>query len=144
MGFNFMWVVVKIMVPFWVPSIIRHLISGVPKKTLILTITHVWPQSKILVSPLITPIAVPYIIPFIIPLRSLDYSSFAALLHPVLVRGRLREVNLHLGGTVHNPLPPSIPLIFIKSPPLYYEILSLWYISIYGEYLILGRVGGLV
>ena len=26
------WVVVNIMVPFWVPSIIRHLILRVPKK----------------------------------------------------------------------------------------------------------------
>ena len=26
------WVVVKIMVPFWVPSIVRHLIFRVPKK----------------------------------------------------------------------------------------------------------------
>ena len=26
------WVVVKIMVPFWVPIIIRHLLFGVPKK----------------------------------------------------------------------------------------------------------------
>ena len=26
------WVVVKIMVPFWVPNIVRHLIFGVPKK----------------------------------------------------------------------------------------------------------------
>ena len=26
------WVVVKIMVPFWVPAIIRHLIFRVPKK----------------------------------------------------------------------------------------------------------------
>ena len=29
------WVVVKIMVPFWIPIIIRHLIFGVPKKGLI-------------------------------------------------------------------------------------------------------------
>ena len=27
-----MWVVVKIMVPFWVPIIIRHLLFRVPKK----------------------------------------------------------------------------------------------------------------
>ena len=27
-----MWVVVKIMVPFWVPGIVRHLIFRVPKK----------------------------------------------------------------------------------------------------------------
>ena len=27
-----MWVVVKIMVPFWVPTIIRHLLFRVPKK----------------------------------------------------------------------------------------------------------------
>ena len=27
-----MWVVVKIMVPFWIPIIIRHLIFMVPKK----------------------------------------------------------------------------------------------------------------
>ena len=26
------WVVVKIMVPFWIPNIIRHLIFRVPKK----------------------------------------------------------------------------------------------------------------
>ena len=26
------WVVVKIMVPFWVPILVRHLISRVPKK----------------------------------------------------------------------------------------------------------------
>ena len=25
------WVVVKIMIPFWIPIIIRHLILGVPK-----------------------------------------------------------------------------------------------------------------
>ena len=37
-----MWVVVKIMVPFWVPIIIRHLLlSGTQKGTLILTTTHV-------------------------------------------------------------------------------------------------------
>ena len=37
-----MWVVVKIMVPFWVPIIIGHLIFRVPKKgPLILTTTHV-------------------------------------------------------------------------------------------------------
>ena len=37
-----MWVVVKIMVPFWVPIIIRHLLFRVPKKgTIILTTTHV-------------------------------------------------------------------------------------------------------
>ena len=29
---GFMWVDVKIMVPFWVPIIIRHLIIRVPKK----------------------------------------------------------------------------------------------------------------
>ena len=29
---KFMWVVVKIMVPFWIPIIIRQLIFGVPKK----------------------------------------------------------------------------------------------------------------
>ena len=28
----FMWAVFKIMVPFWVPDIIRHLIFRVPKK----------------------------------------------------------------------------------------------------------------
>ena len=28
----FKWVVVKIMVPFWVPIIIRHLLFRVPKK----------------------------------------------------------------------------------------------------------------
>ena len=27
-----MWVVVKIMVPFWVPNIVRHLLFRVPKK----------------------------------------------------------------------------------------------------------------
>ena len=32
-GFQgFQWVVVKIMVPFWVPIIIRHLLFRVPKK----------------------------------------------------------------------------------------------------------------
>ena len=37
-----MWLVVKIMVPFWVPIIIRPLIFRVPKKgTIILTTTHV-------------------------------------------------------------------------------------------------------
>ena len=35
------WVVVKIMVPFWVPNIIRHLLLGYPKRTIILTTTHV-------------------------------------------------------------------------------------------------------
>ena len=35
------WVVVKIMVPFWAPNIVRHLIFRVPQKgTLILTPTH--------------------------------------------------------------------------------------------------------
>ena len=35
------WVVVKIMVPFWIPIIIRPLIFRVPKKgTIILTTTH--------------------------------------------------------------------------------------------------------
>ena len=35
------WVVVKIMVPRWIPITIRHLISGVPKKgTRILTTAH--------------------------------------------------------------------------------------------------------
>ena len=32
MGSYIIWVVVKIMVPFWVPIIIRHLIFRVPKK----------------------------------------------------------------------------------------------------------------
>ena len=37
-----MWVVVKIMVPFWVLIIIRHLLFRVPQKsTLILKTTHV-------------------------------------------------------------------------------------------------------
>ena len=27
-----MWVVVKIMVPFWVPNVVRHLLFRVPKK----------------------------------------------------------------------------------------------------------------
>ena len=31
-GYVGIWVVVKIMVPFWVPIIIRHLIFRVPKK----------------------------------------------------------------------------------------------------------------
>ena len=36
------WVVVKIMAPFWIPIIIRHLIFRVPKKgTIILTTTHI-------------------------------------------------------------------------------------------------------
>ena len=30
--YDLIWVVVKIMVPFWIPSIIRHLIFRVPKK----------------------------------------------------------------------------------------------------------------
>ena len=30
--YRYIWVVVKIMVPFWVPIIIRHLIFRVPKK----------------------------------------------------------------------------------------------------------------
>ena len=30
--FNGMWVVVRIMVPFWIPIIVRHLIFRVPKK----------------------------------------------------------------------------------------------------------------
>ena len=34
------WVVVKIKVPFGVPITIRHLLFRVPKKTLILTTTH--------------------------------------------------------------------------------------------------------
>ena len=35
------WLVVKIMVPFWIPIIIRHLIFRVPKKgTKVLTTTH--------------------------------------------------------------------------------------------------------
>ena len=39
----YVWVVVKIMVPFWVPIIVRHLIFRVPKKgTLILTTTHIY------------------------------------------------------------------------------------------------------
>ena len=37
-----MWVVIKIMVPFWVPIIIRPLIFRVPQKgTIILITTHV-------------------------------------------------------------------------------------------------------
>ena len=37
-----MWVVVKIMVPFWIAIIIRHLIFRVPKKgTIVLATTHV-------------------------------------------------------------------------------------------------------
>ena len=31
-GLGAMWVVVKIMIPFWIPIIIRHLIFRVPKK----------------------------------------------------------------------------------------------------------------
>ena len=43
-----MWVVVNIMVPFWIPIIIRHLICRVPKNgTLILTTTHVAAVSKL-------------------------------------------------------------------------------------------------
>ena len=38
---NCMWVVVKIMVPLWIPIILRHLIFRVPKGTTILTTTHV-------------------------------------------------------------------------------------------------------
>ena len=41
-SYGLIWVVVKIMVPFWVPIIIRHLISRVPKKgTTILSTTHI-------------------------------------------------------------------------------------------------------
>ena len=29
---GFMWVVVKIMVPFWIPIIVQHLVFRVPKK----------------------------------------------------------------------------------------------------------------
>ena len=29
---GFMWVVIKIVVPLWIPTIIRHLIFRVPKK----------------------------------------------------------------------------------------------------------------
>ena len=37
-----MWVVVKIMVPFWIPIILQHLIFGGPKKWItFLTTTHV-------------------------------------------------------------------------------------------------------
>ena len=37
----YIWVVVKIMIPFWVRNIIRHLIFRVPQKgTLVLTTTH--------------------------------------------------------------------------------------------------------
>ena len=35
------WVVVKIMVPFWVLSIIPHLLFRDPKRTMILTTTHI-------------------------------------------------------------------------------------------------------
>ena len=36
------WVVAKIMVPFWVPNIIRHLLFRVPKRgTIILRTTHI-------------------------------------------------------------------------------------------------------
>ena len=39
---GYIWVVVKIMVPFWVPIIIRHPILMVPQKgTIILTTTHI-------------------------------------------------------------------------------------------------------
>ena len=39
---TYIWVVVKIMVPFRVPSIIRHLLFRVSQKwTLILTTTHI-------------------------------------------------------------------------------------------------------
>ena len=31
-GPEYTWVVVKIMVPFWIPIIIRHLLFRVPKK----------------------------------------------------------------------------------------------------------------
>ena len=38
---SFIWVVVKIMVPFWVPIVIRHLIFRVPQQgTTISTATH--------------------------------------------------------------------------------------------------------
>ena len=38
---------VKIMVPFWVPIIVRHLIFRVPKKgTIILTTTHILLRSN--------------------------------------------------------------------------------------------------
>ena len=36
------WVVVKIMIPFWIPSIIWHLIFGIPQnRTIMLTITPI-------------------------------------------------------------------------------------------------------
>ena len=46
-GQNAIWVVVKIMVPFWIPIIIRHLIFRAPKKeTIILTTTHIGRDEK--------------------------------------------------------------------------------------------------
>ena len=37
------WVVVKIMVPFWIRIILRHLFFRVPKGTIILATTHLHP-----------------------------------------------------------------------------------------------------
>ena len=46
------WVVVKIMVPFWVPIIIRHLLFRVPKRgTIILTTTHMFLTEEVLEPP---------------------------------------------------------------------------------------------
>ena len=46
---TFKWVVTKIMVPFWVPNIVPHLLFRVPKKgALILTPTHIRHATTIL------------------------------------------------------------------------------------------------
>ena len=34
MKFNFVWMVVKVMVPLWIPMIIQHLILRIPQKGL--------------------------------------------------------------------------------------------------------------
>ena len=45
LGFT-IWVVVKIMVPFWVLNIVRPIIQGTQKRTLILTTTHLGVQMQ--------------------------------------------------------------------------------------------------
>ena len=40
-GYGSIWVLVKIMAPFWIPIIIRHLYLGYPERTIILTTTHI-------------------------------------------------------------------------------------------------------
>ena len=46
------WVVVKIMIPFWVLIVMRHLIFRVPQKgAIILTTTHMYDHSGIILVP---------------------------------------------------------------------------------------------